>query len=149
MRFIYLSSDVCSSDLSFASPLPSVARSGSDSSQSSSGLLSTASLISDSSSSADSCSRCSAWRSCGVRTSCWPSDVWRRGFIFPCGAPRATVGNGVHLQAEGVPQVDATHVRIGQQRVRSTLREHAAFAEDIRPVELGGDSFREGVCQNE
>src|SRR3546814_9084695 len=77
---------------------------------------------------------CSSDLSCGVRTSCWPSDVWRRGFIFPCGAPRATVGNGVHLQAEGVPQVDATHVRIGQQRVRSPLREHAAFAEDLRPV---------------
>src|SRR5690606_29497737 len=63
----------------------------------------------------------------------------RPGLPWPVGqdaadALWAPAGRVLHLQAEGVPQVDATHVRIGQQRVRSPLREHAAFAEDIRPV---------------
>ena len=37
-------------------------------------------------------------------------------------------------QAERFAQVHPTHVGIGQQRIRSPLREHAAFIEDIRAV---------------
>ena len=47
---------------------------------------------------------------------------------------RGTGPRGARLQAESFAQVDAAHVGIGQQRVRSPLREHAAFVEDIRAV---------------
>src|SRR5690606_29754109 len=34
----------------------------------------------------------------------------------------------------GIPEVDVTDVEVSEQRVRSRLREHAAFGEDIRTV---------------
>src|SRR5690606_27335904 len=112
-----------------ASSLPSMPAGAASSAQSSSGLLSTAAAISASSSITGSCRRCSAWRSCGVRTSCWPSDVWRRGFIRPW-----IPGRRARLQAEGFPEIDPAHVWIGEEHVRSPLREHTPFVEDIRPV---------------